>query len=190
MPEPSAFFDLAETVLDCICSTMETLHADDPTYPGCPCYAFVSVGAPALDSCCGNCSEGDSHGLLAVTLNNVLESNSFPNSDPATHPCAAQLLVAEIGVTVARCVPTIEETGRQPTAALIEASSLVLYTDLWATLIALTCCVTASPSPGRRKRRVAVTQAGPQDADGGCGSITVTALVEAGVLCPCPAEGS
>ena len=187
----TAFFDAAQAALDCVCARMQEFAIDDEEYPGCPCRLGVVHGPPALDDCCDwECPAGQSHGQLTVHLSDTWPTRNFPERNIALiHPCAAQMWVAQLVVTMARCVPATDETGRPPQMDAETRSARVLAIDLKATLDAVTCCFTETPIPGRRNRRTMI-QGVTSDASGGCGSYTVTVAAEAGVICRCNGEGS
>lgn len=185
MTAPSAFYDVAELVLDCVCEKMDSLKDEDPTYAGCPCVTYVSPGEPAFDTCCQSC-DGSAHGQLTVQIEDVFPSDNFPSGGQFAFPCKPASWVVQVKVVVARCVPTIDEQGHIDPAAQSEAA-LLLATDLYAALQAITCCVPAQPVPGKTKRRVSISTAGNTTLipEGGCGGVEVRAFIEAGPVCGC-----
>lgn len=189
MTAPTAFYDVAEIVLDCVCEQMTTVKDTIPTYGGCPCLVYVSPGEPAFDACCRPC-DGSAHGQLTVQIEDVFPSANFPSGEQFLFPCKAAAWVVSVRIIVARCIPTMDEQGRIDPAAQSAAAEM-LATDLYAVLQALTCCVTADAVPGKTKRRVSISAVGNVEipSEGGCGGIEVRAAIEAGPVCGCP-EGS
>lgn len=187
---PTAIYDLASTVLECVCDQMdaltETLAEDDVAY-ACPCLKFVSPGPPPLDHCCAECD--GSGGMLAVHVEQVYQSEftaAWPTPQAPVMPCKPASWVAQVVVSVSRCVPGPDEQGNPPDPADIDARSLIVYTDFFAVLQALSCCVATDALPGNRKRRVQIEAATTGATEGGCALVEVRALVEVGSLCgPC-----
>lgn len=192
MSTPTAFFDVAQLALDCVCTSMDEVAELVEGYNGCPCRAYVSAGSPAFDNCCTACDDSDNHGQLTVQLGDVFQSDNFPTTSTFIHPCKAASWVAQIIVTVARCDPSQDEQGTPPTDAELSASAEQLAIDLWAVVRGLTCCLTAEAVPGKSKRRVALANVGNTTipGEGGCVGIEVRAFVEIGSVCGCEPESS
>ncbi len=129
-------------------------------------------------------------GQLTVHRANVFPSDVFPQQTATFEPCQAQTWVAELVITAARCAPTIDEQGNPASNDLMSANALLMAVDEYAILTALGCCLVDDPPPGKRKRRVFVQSSTPVTTEGGCSAIEFRALVEAGVICACPPEGS
>lgn len=96
------------------------------TAPGGPLdYAFVSPGAPALD-----CEQ------LVVWAGGPSEADTLPLIPPLSpgHRTTVQgaLHLINITCTVVRCVPTLDNNGRLPSVADVEAASQRTMGDLWA----------------------------------------------------------
>lgn len=185
MTTPAAFFDLAEALLDCVCAQMTEIADTDADYAGCPCAVFVSNGPPAHDFCCEPC-DGTAGGQVTVHVETVYPSDNFPDPSETYEPCRATTWVAALTVTVVRCAPIPDEQGRvDPTenAAVARTQSI----DAYAALQALSCCLGNDAPPGRRNRRIAIQGSTAAVEAGGCASVTVSALVEAGRVCGCTA---
>lgn len=179
---PDGFFDLQQTVADCVCAQMNDLAAEDPTYPGCACLVFVSPGEPTID-CCTDCGESD--GRLTVHIEDIFPSDVFPSSATTFEPCKAHTWVVGLVVTVARCLP---QKGPEPEPVDLVEAARTQAIDAYAVMTALGCCVVKDPPAGKRKRRVLVTGSSPLTEQGGCTGLEVRALVEAGSVCSCQQE--
>lgn len=187
---PLSFYDVAQAALDCVCAAMNDLTDEDGVPEGyaCPCLVFVSAGEPALDCCTtgGGCDRTD--GMLAVHIEDVYPSNTFPEPTAIFEPCSAQTWVARLVVTVARCYPSDDE-GNPGSAEDLSANALLMAVDQYAVMTALSCCLVEDAPPGKRKRRVQIEGSRPLVSEGGCSAVEVRVLVEAGVVCNCP-QGS
>jgi hypothetical protein len=191
----TSFYDVARLALDCVCEKMEALTdelAEDGIKYGCPCRAYVSPSAPVFDDCCSSDCGNEQHGQLTVYINDVFPSDNFPTPSNSILPCKAAVHVVSLVITVARCVPTVNEQGQPPPAEAIEAAAQIGAIDMWTVITALQCCVTADLPLNKSKRRVQIASAGTASVpeSGGCAAIEIRALVEAGVVCGCPAEVS
>jgi hypothetical protein len=90
----------------------------------------VVPGAIAWDEC--DC------GLLAVSLNQVFPSDAFPQPyTDRTNPCGAAWQVGEFVVQVVRCAPSPDSQSLAPTTAELEASALLVQTDVSELLTAV-----------------------------------------------------
>lgn len=191
MTSPTAFYDVAQTVLDCVCDQMTSLagEAGVPVGYDCPCFRYVSAGEPAIDCCSVECDGAD--GMLTVHVDDIFPSDDFPVRALLFEPCKAATWVASIVVTAARCAPSMDEQGNPATAEALSANALLMAVDQYAILTALGCCVVADVEgiSHKRKRRVRIGISTPQVSEGGCASVEVRAFVEVGSICNCP-EGS
>lgn len=182
---PTGLYDVAQTVLDCVCSAMDDLtgQEDIPAGYACPCLTYVSAGEPSLDCCTNDCSPG---GMLTVHLESVYPSDNFPFPSEGFAPCKAAAWVAVLVVTASRCAPTVDEQGNTASPEALSASARLMAIDQYAVLTALSCCLVAEPVPGKRKRRVKISESQPLVSEGGCAAIEIRALVEVGQVCACP----
>jgi hypothetical protein len=183
----TAFFDVAQAALECVCAAMNDLTGteDVPTGYACPCLVYVSAGPPAVDCCNVDCTPG---GMLTVHVEDVYASEDFPVRSTAFQPCKAATWVAAIVVTAARCERI--KPDLQPDPDDLTAAALIMAVDQWAIVSALGCCLVADNIPNKRIRRVQIVGTRPQTSEGGCASVEVRALVEAGRVCNCPPEVS
>lgn len=180
MTTATAFFDVADTALDCVCQMMDDLAATDDAYPGCPCTPYVSPGEPPIDCCTDDCT-----GMLTVHVEDLFPSEEFPLVATTFEPCKAATWVASIVVTVGRCSPVMDEEGNPAEPDTLTANAAVMGKDSWAVMTALGCCLVQNAPAGRRKRRVQIQGSRPLVADGGCAVIEVRAFVECGPVCNC-----
>jgi hypothetical protein len=187
---PTAIYDVAATVLDCVCDAMnaQTGEAGVPDGYACPCFAYISAGEPAIDCCSAECAEG-SDGMLTVHVEDVFPSDNFPVRALLFEPCKAATWVASVVVTAARCAPSMDKHGNPVPVGELSANALLMAVDQYAILTALGCCVVGDPPGIKRKRRVQISGSVPQVSEGGCASVEVRALIEIGNVCNCP-EGS
>ena len=92
--------------------------------------AFVAVGQIAWDSCCG---------VLAVAPERTYRSASFPIEGSTDDECEIGLLVVDIVVLLLRCVPTVDDRGKAPAPAALDAAHKAILNDaavIWNTVIA------------------------------------------------------
>lgn len=95
-----------------------------------PQRSSVVPGLIAWDAC--DC------GLLAVSLNQVFVSDSFPLPyTDRSNPCGGAWSVGEFVVQVLRCAPSPEGQSLAPTVASLEASSLEVQRDAYELLTAV-----------------------------------------------------
>lgn len=187
MTDALAFHSVAELVLTCACAQMDALAADPPVgleYPGCPCRQYVSPGPPAWEACCDHCGD-DVGGQLTVHVVDAFEFIEFPNRSTIVHPCRGTRWAVDLIVTVVRCGPQMDESGRDPSADSLTTAAEVGHADLWAIMQALSCCVVDDAPFGRRKRSVLITGMRPVGEQGGCVGFEVAATVEVGGVCTC-----
>lgn len=74
--------------------------------------AYVAAGEIAWDDCCGS---------LIVAPERVYRTSEFPNEDATEDLCADRYLAVDLVVLVVRCVPTVDDRGRAPSAAALQA---------------------------------------------------------------------
>lgn len=185
---PLALYDIAQTALLCICDAMDSFVGEEgvPDGYGCPCLQHVSAGEPSVDCCVESDCFG---GMLATWIENVFPSDSFPSQTATFDPCKAQVWVATLVVTVARCAPGMDSNGNPASIEDLSAAGAVMAIDQAAVLQGLSCCLVADAPTGKRRRRVLIGESRPFTQEGGCVGFEVRAAVEVSSLCGCP-EGS
>lgn len=95
-----------------------------------PDRASIVPGAIAWDEC--DC------GLLAVSLNQVYVSDSFPAPYvDRTNPCGGAWEVGEYVVQIVRCAPSPDGQSLSPTVAGLEEAALLVQTDTVELLTAI-----------------------------------------------------
>jgi hypothetical protein len=73
--------------------------------------AYVAAGEIAWDDCCG---------MLVVAPERVYRSVSFPAEASEEELCFGGYIAVEYVVLVVRCVPTVDDRGRAPTAVALQ----------------------------------------------------------------------
>ena len=82
--------------------------------------AYVAAGDIAWDDCCG---------MLVVAPERVFRSDNFPNQLVDEEFCFGGYLAVEYVVLLVRCVPTVDERGRAPSQAQLQAAYNTLLGD-------------------------------------------------------------
>lgn len=185
---PEVIYQAAEFILGCVCGRMSEISQDLDNYSGCPCRAYVSPGSPAFDDCCDSCSGDEAGGQLTVHVEDVFTSDNFPSRTTVIFPCRPASYVGTFVVTVARCVPTMDEKGDPPTPQEMDAASRKIMIDQQAVLDALSCCLPDFPPAGKRKRRASLAGFRVIPESGGCMGFEVRINVDLGAICSCGNE--
>lgn len=150
----------AHDLLACICSELDAMSALDDAVKGCPCHAWVADGRPADDFCCEPCVADRDGGQLVVWLDRLFPFERFPAASGGPHRCPVQF-AATFNIEIVRCAPTVDDSGRPPRRAAIEASARQRHADVSALLRGAQCCVETC----EQWSFGAVTSRGPE---GGC----------------------
>ncbi|WP_030672491.1 hypothetical protein [Streptomyces sp. NRRL B-1347] len=189
---PLAIDALAETLLGCVCQTLNDTAALVEGQPGCPCRACLVPGTPAWDSCedpCGNPQDG-AGGQLTVSLARILTAPDLGGARTPTilgaRSCPAPTMSAELVVTLLRCAPSSDEEGCPPTCEQLAAAARVLHVDATSVHNALVCCFPQTGPPSRRYRYTLgqLTVLGPEGQCVGVEQRVTIALPN----CACPEE--
>jgi hypothetical protein len=160
--DPLALDKVVDAVLECMCSALTATAEVVEGQPGCPCLECKYPGAATPWTCeaeanaAGECAAGQ----LAVRVNRLYPSTTFPSQDLTADACAPSTIVAEVSVLLLRCMPVVsdQETDCLPTCAQNAAAAKILHVDMVTMIRAATCCVPFQGITGtRRKRRVAVS---------------------------------
>jgi len=124
---PTAAYDLAVIVRDCIAARLATDGLPAPAR------ACVTVGEIAWDECpCGQ---------LAVSLIELFPSETFPTFTLApTVRCPPKLTVAHYTVELVRCANTGSDIS-PPTCQALAADALLAVRDAHAVRAGITCCL-------------------------------------------------
>lgn len=114
--DPGRLYDVCSTVLGAV----EDAYAADDTATPLPARRYVADGQPAWDLC--------ADGQLVVYVENTRAG--LPGLDQSLQPlnCFAPR-VAFLWVELARCVPTMTDSGRPPAPDAIEASAQTILAD-------------------------------------------------------------
>ena len=92
--------------------------------------AYVGVGLAAWDDCCGQ---------LVVTPERMYRSVEFPSEDTTDDRCDGATIAIEVVATLVRCVPTLDDYGKPPSAAALTAAHKRVLDDaaiLWRSFTA------------------------------------------------------
>lgn len=84
-------------------------------------------------------------GQLTQSIRRTYGSATFPALDAADNQgkCGPQFQVAEVVVSVARCVPSVDDSGRPPPCDELYAAALSLESDRSSVRQSLACCLQA-----------------------------------------------
>lgn len=124
--------------------------------------AFVSAGAPAWD-CCPQ---------LSVHVGGPAWAMTEPAGELASMHrlnIAAVMDMITLTATVIRCVPTLEEDTRLPSAADLDAAGQLTTSDLWAIWNLVEYRKAKGTLFGGKCREMALDPAVPVGPAGGCG---------------------
>lgn len=139
--------------------------------------AYVAAGEIAWDDCCG---------MLVVAPERVYRSLTFPGENGTEELCFGGHLVVDLLVLVVRCVPTVDDRGRAPSANALQAAYRTLIEDA-----AVVWNIVTGPLPDEMVRaNVAQTFVGAQ---GGCIAAETRLTIgieQTGFAICCPPEPS
>lgn len=167
----------AERLLDCLCDALATSLGG----PVCRCCLRPGGHLVPMDSCYCECAAaGESNGQASVQVTDVYATSKFPRKgiDVFNNACAVSW-VAELTMTVYRCVHTVDEKGIPPTCPQLDSDARKIASDRFAMMQAFACCDWAleqSILPGSWS---------PVPPQGGCAGGFMTVLVDVGAFC-CP----
>lgn len=118
----------------CIVDALEQTPAGAPTRQ---CLMLPTQVIP-WDNC-------DCGGLVALAIRNVYGSGTFPQAATFTDwsRCGPKYIVAEVVVSVTRCVTPIDQEGQPPPCNVALAEAITLENDRTATRQAIACCLQA-----------------------------------------------
>lgn len=123
----------------------------EQTPAGAPCrrcFLLPTQSIP-MDNCgpCLSCdgTTGGTGGQVALAIQQVFSSDVFPQpvGKSWVAGCGPRLWVAQVLVSVTRCVPTMGEDGEPPSCAAELAAAITLENDRSAVRQALACCLYA-----------------------------------------------
>lgn len=167
------------------------IEALEQTPAGAPCRQCKLVPSSVIpwDDCGCPPGGGDSDcaGQVALAITRVYGSESFPSPIAKSfRKCNHRYDVAEVLVSVTRCIPAMNADGTPPTCAEELAAAVMLDNDRTATRQAIACCLAganqAHPS-WLSEWSIGDTRLLPEQ--GGCGGSETTFLI--GVQsCLCP----
>lgn len=185
----------AQNLLECVCEALDRIPMDMPGLNGCPCRKGVVAGAPAADSCDGDCSvpAGEYPGQLTVhtVRTYVAELPAYTNLQAVrldgTNCGPNALTVVDLMVTLWRCSPGPTDEGCPPSMADLEATAIQQHVDMMAVTQAVTCCFPSTDSTRRKGRRYSLGQSTALGPQGGCvGFQTAVTVALDGLAAPVP----
>lgn len=91
--------------------------------------AYVAAGQIAWDDCCG---------MLVVAPERVYRSVIFPTENNDEDECFGGYLTIDLLVLLVRCVPTVDDRGRAPTSASLQAAYQRIIEDAAVVMNAVT----------------------------------------------------
>ena len=170
--------EIAEALRDCLCAAL----ADSLGGPVCQCCIRPGMAPPPADVCC-DCGEGQ--GQAAVQMVEIFPSDKFPRKGIAEWKGACTkgntFWVAELVMTVYRCVHVMDDDGNAPSCEDIQIDAARIWSDAQVMTQVFACCDWAGD------RKVLPGSWQPLPNQGGCGGGMMSVYVNLGVQC-CPAE--
>jgi len=167
------------------------VDALDQTPAGAPCRQCLLVPTSQIPwDNCGPC-EGECSGQVALAIRSVYGSDTFPANAStlnwATKRCTPRYAVADVLLSITRCLPSVSEDGAPPSCDAELAAALTLEDDRTAARQAVACCLDQihSASPARLSA-FSIGAANTYPEQGGCGGIEMSFLL--GVLLGCPCD--
>lgn len=82
--------------------------------------AYVGTGEIPADNCCG---------MMVVTPEQVYRYQEFPQTFEGAEFCQTGLIAVTLSVTVARCLPVVDDRGRFPSSQSLNAGHRVIMED-------------------------------------------------------------
>lgn len=169
---------IAEALRDCLCTALE---AEPLSGPVCQCCIRPGMAPPAADNCC-DCGTGQ--GQASVQIAEIYPSDKFPRKGIAEWKGACTkgntFWVAELVMTVYRCVPVPGEDGQPPDCDELQTAAARIWSDAQVMTQVFACCDWADG------RHVLPGSWQPLPNQGGCGGGMMSVYVNLGVQC-CPA---
>jgi hypothetical protein len=127
--DPLVLWSTASALRDCVVAEL----ADTPA--GAPEWRAVVTGQTIIPEHC-HC------GQLTIHVPSMYPSDAFP--DPQERPRGncneAKFTAVEYVITVLRCQPQLDDQGRPPAMAEMEAAAQTDFNDRYAMRKAATCC--------------------------------------------------
>jgi len=128
---PLAFFTVITGVGECVRAELAATAA------GAPDRVCLSVpGAIAWDAC--DC------GQLALTVNRIYGSQTFPVAADGfanEQSCGLPLAVADVTISMVRCVPGPDDQGNPPSCDELLAAAQTWHADVYAVRRGAACCL-------------------------------------------------
>ena len=171
--------EIAEALRDCLCEALANTSTSGPV---CRCCIQPGMAPATADSCC-DCGEGQ--GQASVQVVEIYPSDKFPRKGITEWKGActkgSTFWVAELVMTVYRCVPVPDDDGNPPTCDQLQTAAARIWSDAAVMRNVFACC---DWSLGRH---VLPGSWQPLPNQGGCGGGMMSVLVSLGVECCAPA---
>lgn len=153
--------ETAAALLDCVMTRFEEEEAPF-------CVGGVTVGMPVIQSCC-DCGDGEGEAWIHLVRVFRVSGASLQDATPAK-PCQPAQWAAEFTITLARCFPTIDETGEVPPVEDRTEAAGRFHRDAATLFRAVHCCEGVEPA------RITQIQA-QTNPEGGCSFLASTIQV-------------
>lgn len=127
-----------KALVACVCTALEDSEA-----PVCIC--STTVGNPMISTCC-ECDSGQSGELWGNFVRLYRGDRISGGEVQAQRPCAPANWVAQFQITLARCFPTIDESGEIPDSEDQAQAAQGIHADVAAIRRAIHCCQETEPA--------------------------------------------
>lgn len=177
----------ADRLLDCLCTAL----ADSVGGPVCRCCLRPGGHLVPMDSCYCECGAVGGNGQASVQVTGIYPTNRFPRNGIEEWDIACDARntwVAELTMTVYRCVHVLKDDGTPPSCAELDADARKIASDRFAMMTAALCCDWRRPSPEWEQQPIIPGSWTPVTPQGGCAGGYMTVLVDVGPFC-CPDPG-
>jgi hypothetical protein len=147
---------IGDVILDVVEDALNTLPAEDPNLLGAPPRVLSTPGLP-VDDCCEQ---------VALHVGPIRTRVSRDTKQ------VGWIYEVDFNLTVGRCVPTPEVTGKKielPSVAALEASARQINADGWAIWNALHNAILRDGALPPECGKAAIQPLTPRDPSGGCG---------------------
>ncbi len=177
------FPNIVEAVGACIVDALDQTPAGSPTRQ---CLLLPTAIIPWDDCDCG--------GQVALAIRRIYGSQIFPQetANPTDwHHCGPRLWVADVLVSVTRCITGVDEVGNPPLCDTALAEAIILENDRTAVRQAIACCLqqmreTRPPALGVQSWILGGSATVGEQ--GACAGVETSFLVGV-AACACPPDG-
>ena len=170
--EPTAIYDIGSALLEAACTELDIFKAAGHG-PGCPARRCVVPGGELVwDDC--DC------GLLAVLVKNTYPSATFPFQLGGQGPdasCKVPYLVVHYAVSILRCVPTSDDSGKPPPCDRLDAAAQIEWADRAAVWRGVACYLATPWNSGGQIRPHLIQEQPSIGEQGACSGSELNVLV-------------